>query len=107
MANNYILSDSEDKNTKYKNFNQIVNTLYNEEVENLNEEEIKIKNAGSIKMEPKIYYDKFSKDMKIEFKIGKNKMYRKWNYSSSTGRRYWNNSSLCQSYHQKARRRFK
>ena len=81
MANNYILSDSEDKNTKYKNFNQIVNTLYNEEVENLNEEEIKIKNAGSIKMEPKIYYDKFSKDMKIEFKIGKNKMYRIKNLS--------------------------
>ena len=81
MANNYILSDSEDKNIKYKNFNQIVNTLYNEEVENFDEEEVKVKNAGSIRIEPKIYYDKFSKDMKIEFKIGKSKMYRIKNLS--------------------------
>lgn len=81
MENNYILNDLEDKSIKYKNFNQIVNTLYNEEVENLDEEEIKIKNAGRIKIEPKIYYDKFSKDMKIEFKIGKSKMYRIKNLS--------------------------
>ena len=72
---------SEDLEMKYKNFNQIVNTLYNEEIENLDEEEIKIKDAGSVKLEPKIYFDKFSKEMKVEFRIGKNKMYRIKNLS--------------------------
>ena len=72
---------SEDLGMKYKNFNQIVNTLYNEEIENLDEEEIKIKDAGSVKIEPKIYFDKFSKEMKVEFRIGKNKMYRIKNLS--------------------------
>ena len=72
---------SEDLEMKYKNFNQIVNTLYNEEIENLDEEEIKIKDAGSVKIEPKIYFDKFSKEMKVEFRIGKNKMYRIKNLS--------------------------
>ena len=78
MVDRHVLNDLE---VKYKNFNQIVNTLYNEEIENLDEEEIKIKDAGSIKLEPKIYFDKFSKDMKVEFGIGKSKMYRIKNLS--------------------------
>ena len=81
MSNINGLDDSNEENIKYKGFNQIVNTFYNEEIENLGEEDFKIKDAGTIKLEPKIYYDKFSKDMKIEFKIGKSKMYRIKNLS--------------------------
>lgn len=81
MPNKNSLDDLDDKNIKYKSFKQLVNTLYNEEIKSLDQEDIKIKDAGSIKLEPKIYYDKFSKDMKIEFKIGKNKMYRIKNLS--------------------------
>ena len=63
-------------NKEYKNFSKIVNTFYNEEIENISEEEIDIKSKGTIKLEPKIIYDKFTGNMKIEFQIGKNKMYK-------------------------------
>lgn len=63
--------------SNYRNFKQIVNTFYNEELEEIEqEEEITLKNKGSIKLEPKIIYDKFSNDMKVEFKIGNKKMYK-------------------------------
>ncbi len=61
---------------EYKNFKQIVNIFYNEEIEGITAEDKKIKKTGTIKIEPKIFYDKFSGDMKIEFKIGNKKMYR-------------------------------
>ena len=65
----------EDKN--YKSFKQIVNTFYNEEIEEIDsDEEVILKNKGTIKLEPKIIYDRFSGDMKVEFKIGNKKMYK-------------------------------
>lgn len=61
----------------YRNFKQIVNIFYNEEIEEMdNNEEIALKNKGTIQLEPKIIYDKFSGDMKVEFKIGSKKMYK-------------------------------
>ena len=63
-------------NSEYKNFKHIVNIFYNEEIEGINAQEEKIKKTGTIKIEPKIFYDKFSGDMKIEFKIGNKKMYK-------------------------------
>lgn len=63
--------------TNYRNFKQMVNTFYKEEIETIDqEEEIVLKNKGTIKLEPKIIYDKFSGDMKVEFKIGNKKMYK-------------------------------
>jgi len=59
---------------KHKNFKQIVKIFYNEEIDGINNEEETIKKQGNIKIEPKIYYDKFVGDMKVEFKIG-NKTY--------------------------------
>lgn len=59
----------------HRNFKQIVNIFYNEEIDGINIEE-KIKKPGTIKIEPKVFYDKFSGDMKIEFKIGNKKMYK-------------------------------
>ena len=62
---------------KYNGFNQIVKTLYNEELNDIDSDlEIELKNKGTIKIEPKILYDKFSKEMKIEFKIGNKRMYK-------------------------------
>ena len=67
---------------KYRNFRQIVNIFYNEELNEIEKEEIiPKKEQGTIKIEPKIFYDKFSGDMKIEFKIGSKKMYRIKNLS--------------------------
>lgn len=62
----------------YRNFKQIVNIFYNEEIDEIGsgEDEIASKNKGTIKIEPKITYDKFSGDMKVEFKIGNKRMYK-------------------------------
>ena len=60
----------------YRNFKQIVNSFYQEEVEGISDEEDEIKQKGTIKIEPTIYYDKFSGDLKVEFKIGNKKMYK-------------------------------
>ena len=62
---------------KYNSFNQIVKILYNEELNEINSNiEKEFKNKETIKIEPKIIYDKFSKEMKIEFKIGNKRMYK-------------------------------
>lgn len=67
---------------KYNTFNQMVKTLYNEELEEIDSDlDIEFKNSGVIKIEPKIIYDKFSKEMKIEFKIGNKRMYKLKNLS--------------------------
>ena len=68
-------------NPEYKNFKNIVNIFYNEEIEGINESEDTIKSSGSIRIEPKVFYDKFSGDMRIEFKIGDKKMYKIKNLS--------------------------
>lgn len=64
------------KNSEYKNFKNIANIFYNEELEGINALEENNKCCGNIKIEPKIYYDKFSGDMRVEFKIGDKKMYK-------------------------------
>ena len=64
------------KNPEYKNFKNIVNIFYNEELEGIGESAEEIKNSGTIKIEPKVFYDKFSGDMRVEFKIGDKKMYK-------------------------------
>ncbi len=62
---------------KYNSFYQIVKKLYNEELENIDSDiEVELKNKGSIKIEPQIIYDRFSREMKIEFKIGNKRMYK-------------------------------
>ncbi len=66
---------------KYRGFKQIVNIFYNEEIEGIEEEESELKEQGTIKLEPEIFYDKFTGDMKVEFKIGNKKMYKLKNLS--------------------------
>ena len=78
-AENKILTNtisSKSKN-KYNNFKEIVKTLYNEELDEIDSDlDIELKNKGTIKIEPKIIYDKYSREMKIEFKIGNKRMYK-------------------------------
>ena len=65
------------KDRKYRNFKQIVTAFYNEEVDGIDsEEETSLKNKGTINLEPLITYDKFSGDLKVEFKIGNKRMYK-------------------------------
>ncbi len=77
---NKIINKNE-KQDQYSIFKQIVNAFYTEEMESIDTEEIVIKNKGTIKLEPKILYDKFVGDMKVEFRIGNKKMYKIKNLS--------------------------
>ena len=62
---------------KYKSFRQIVTNFYNEEIESIEvDEDNTIKNKGTIIIEPKIIYDRFSNDIKMEFKIGNKRLYK-------------------------------
>lgn len=54
----------------YKIFRQLINEFYDENAK----EDIKLKE--NIKIEPILIYDKFEKSLKIEFKIGTEKMYK-------------------------------
>ena len=74
--NHNILRMTKLEPQSYRNFKQIVNIFYQEEVEGISDEEDEIKQKGTIKIEPIIYYEKFSGDIKVEFKIGNKKMYK-------------------------------
>lgn len=72
-----LVVKTKNNTNQYRNFKQIVNTFYNEEIDEIDhDEEIALKNRGTIKLEPKMIYDKFSGDMKVEFKMGNKKMYK-------------------------------
>ena len=62
---------------KYRNFRQIVNSFYNEEIDDIaeeNEDNVKVK--GMLRIEPKIFYDRFGGELKVEFKIGNKRLYK-------------------------------
>ena len=77
------ITRSNNKNVnEYNSFYQIVKTLYNEELDEIDSGiDIELKNKGTIKIEPQIIYDKFTREMKIEFKIGNKRMYKIKNLS--------------------------
>ncbi len=63
-----------DSSNKYKTFNQIIKTFYDDlsEKEPINQTKIKAVN-DLIEIEPKIIYDTANKEMSIEFKVGDGK----------------------------------
>ena len=71
-----LLADIKTGNHTFRNFKQIANSFYQEEIEGISDEEDEIKQNGTIKIEPIIYYEKFTGDIKVEFKIGNKKMYK-------------------------------
>ena len=68
-----IIADS-----KYRNFKQIVNEFYTEEMQEIEQANIQEKelNQQKIRIEPKIIYDKYESNLRIEFKIGNQRMYK-------------------------------
>ena len=71
QQNNNILADS-----KYRSFKQIVNNFYNERMEEIKQEEEKAEETERVKIEPRVIYDKFNNTLKVDFKIGNQRMYR-------------------------------
>ena len=65
------------KQLKYKQFNNLINSFYNDElVDNTQEYSSILNEKDKIKIETKIDYDKFSYGLKLEFKIGNSRMYK-------------------------------
>lgn len=60
-------------NFKYKGFNNLINSFYNDEI---NQIDYISENSNKIKLEAKVIYDKFSAGLKLEFIIGNKKMYK-------------------------------
>lgn len=64
-------------NVRYSNFRKIVNTLYNEELREINTEDIEnVPLDKKVKIEPRIIYDRFETKLKLEFRIGVTRMYK-------------------------------
>lgn len=61
---------------KYRSFKQIVNEFYAEEMQEIEEEKEQESNIEKVKLEPKMIYDRYSNNMRIEFKIGNQRMYK-------------------------------
>lgn len=62
--------------TKYRSFKQIVNEFYAEEMQEIEESNKQEEEHEKIKIEPKIIYDKYTNNLRIEFKIGNQRMYK-------------------------------
>ena len=72
----HTLSNIKNNNYKYKSFNSLINSFYNEELNKISADEINMPNLNKVKIETKMEYDKFSSNLKLEFKIGNSRMYK-------------------------------
>ncbi len=61
---------------KYRSFKQIVNEFYAEEMQEIEEEKEQESNIEKVKLEPKMIYDRYSNNLRVEFKIGNQRMYK-------------------------------
>ena len=61
---------------KYRSFKQIVNEFYAEEMQEIEEEKEQESNIEKVKLEPKMFYDRYSNNLRVEFKIGNQRMYK-------------------------------
>ena len=60
--------------SKYRSFKQIVNQLYSQEMQEL--EQLEEDKQEKVKIEVKLIYDKYTNNIRAEFKIGNQRMYK-------------------------------
>ena len=63
-----------DTTSQYWNFKKLVNAFYDDTVEEIEAEDNMPEE--NIRIEPKLIYDKYNDNLKVEFKIGNKKMYK-------------------------------
>lgn len=63
----------EDDKEKYRIYRQMISEFYSEEQ---TEQQVKLSGTGTLKVEPRVIFDKFEKNIKVEFKIGNKQMYK-------------------------------
>ena len=62
---------------KSQDFEKVINEFYNEQLREINSENLEeLPNNLKVKLEPKIIFDRIDSDLKLEFKIGNNRMYK-------------------------------
>ena len=61
---------------KYRGFKNIVTEFYNEELAEINKDDFVNQTKNKVRIETKMIYDKFSSNLKLEFKIGNKRMYK-------------------------------
>jgi len=70
---------SKETGLKYRSFMQVVNGLYEEQMQELekqSENKSNYQEKDKISIEPKFIYDKYYNTLKVEFKIGKERLYK-------------------------------
>ena len=70
-----IYKNYDKREEKYRTFKQVINAFYNKNDKAIEEKRPTIL-PHSIKIEPRIIYSTFNKNLKIEFKIGNNQLYK-------------------------------
>ena len=75
-SNNIDINKILRTDSKYRSFKQIVNEFYAEEMQEIEEEREQESNSEKIKLEPKLIYDRYSNNLRVEFKIGNQRMYK-------------------------------
>ena len=74
--NNIEINKSLNIDSKYRSFKQIVNSFYSEEMQEINDTKEEQEKIEKVKIEPKLIYDKYTNILKIDFKIGNQRMYK-------------------------------
>lgn len=65
--------------SRYTDFSDLINTFYDDEMKLIDNENEEIQPAlldTDVRIEPKIIFDRYSRQMKVEFKIGKKQLYK-------------------------------
>ena len=75
-SNNVDLNKMLRTDSKYRSFKQIVNEFYAEEMQEIEKEKEQEPDSEKIKIEPKLIYDRYSNNLRVEFKIGNQRMYK-------------------------------
>lgn len=70
------INKSLNTDSKYRSFKQVVNLFYAEKMQEIEQENKQEKNDKPVKVEPRIIYDKYNESLKIDFKIGSQRMYK-------------------------------
>ena len=74
--NNVEINKTLNIDAKYRGFKQIVNQFYADEMKEIEHAEEKEHKKEKIKIEPKLIYDKYINNLRVEFKIGNQRMYK-------------------------------
>lgn len=77
ISENKTVTNKNKYKYKYRTFKQIVNNIYDEELSGIEElQNNEMSDDKKIKIEPKMIYDKYDRNIKMEFKIGNKRMYK-------------------------------